>query len=373
MIVVLLNVYLVILFFMVRLKIVRFNLFWKCSPLIVLLLLMFCLFIPMGWGAPQGAALVLRNSVAIVPNVSGQVVDVPVRPNAPLKAGDVLFRIDPAPFEYKVKELQAQVVAAKQKAEQLKTQVDASVANVAALVAQVGFAEKRRDDVAQLARTSSATQFRLQDEEKQVETLRAQLDAAKAQETSARLALSSQIDGVNTEVAQLSAQLGNAQWELDQTIVRAPTDGYVTNIGLRKGARVTSMPLAPAMAFIDTSQTLVGIQIAQIDARYVAPGQPVEITFKYAPGMVYTGKVEQVLQAIAPGQVQASGVAVAPRDIQSAPFAVRVTLDDRKFAERLPAGSVGEAAIFTDHVKATHVIRKILLRQIAITNYVNPL
>jgi len=50
MIAALFNVYLVILFLLVRLKIVRFSLFWKCSPLIVLLLLMFGLFIPMGLG-----------------------------------------------------------------------------------------------------------------------------------------------------------------------------------------------------------------------------------------------------------------------------------------------------------------------------------
>jgi hypothetical protein len=54
MIVALFNVYLVILFFLVKFKIVPFNLFWKVSPLLVLLLLMFGLFIPMGWGAPQG-------------------------------------------------------------------------------------------------------------------------------------------------------------------------------------------------------------------------------------------------------------------------------------------------------------------------------
>jgi multidrug resistance efflux pump len=372
MIVVLLNSYLVILFLLVRLKLVRFNLFWKCSPLIVLLLLMFGLFIPMGWGAPQGTALVVRNSVAIVPNVSGQVVEVPVQANAPLKAGDVLFRIDPAPFEYKVKELEAQVVAAKQRAEQLKSEVDAATANVAAITAQVGPAEKRRDDIARLAQNSTATQFRLQDQQKQVDTLHAQLDAAKAQETTAQLALGSQIDGVNTEVVRLTAQLDDAQWELDQTTVRAPADGYVTNIGLRKGARVTSLPLAPAMAFIDTSQTVVGVEIAQIDARYVAPGQPVELTFKFAPGAIYTGKVERVLQAIATGQVHASGAALATTEIQSAPFGVRVKLDDADSADRLPAGSTGDAAIFTDHVQAAHVIRKVLLRQIAITNYVNP-
>jgi hypothetical protein len=70
------NVYLVILFILVKMKIVPFNLFWKCSPLIVPLLLMFGLFIPMGWGAPQGPALVVRNSVAVVPDIAGEVTDV---------------------------------------------------------------------------------------------------------------------------------------------------------------------------------------------------------------------------------------------------------------------------------------------------------
>ena len=54
------------------------------------------------------------------------------------------------------------------------------------------------------------------------------------------------------------------------------------------------------------------------------------------------------------------------------PFVVRIRLDDADFARRLPAGSTGDAAIFTEHVKLAHVIRKVLLRQIAILNYVNP-
>ena len=72
-------------------------------------LLLFGLFVPMGWGAPQGPALVIRNSVPIVPNVAGEVIDVPVQPNTPLKAGDVLFSIDPAPFQAQVDALAAQL------------------------------------------------------------------------------------------------------------------------------------------------------------------------------------------------------------------------------------------------------------------------
>src|SRR5262245_35726334 len=120
MIVVLLNIYLVLLFILVKTKIVPFNLFWKVSPVLVLFLLMFGLFIPMNWGAPQGSALVERHAVSIVPDVAGEVLDVPVEPNKPLKTGDVLFRIDPAPYESQVRALEAQLKLQETRLSQMK-------------------------------------------------------------------------------------------------------------------------------------------------------------------------------------------------------------------------------------------------------------
>ena len=309
MMVAIMAVYLVLLFALVRFGIVTFNLFWKCSPFIVLLLLNLLLFIPMGWGAPQGAALVVRNAVSIIPNVAGEVIDVPVEGNTALKTGDVLFRIDPVPYE----------------------------AQVRAIEAQLKLSATRLAQMTQLFERDSGRGF--------------------------------DVEQRQSEVDQLKAQLESAKWNLDKTTVRAPADGYATNVALRKGARVAS---SPVMAFIDTSQTLVGVEISQNDARYVAAGQPVEITFKFEPGIVRTGKVETVFQAISTGQAQVSGTAVAPTEIQSAPFVIRVKLDDGDLAKRLPAGSTGTAAIFTEAVKPTHIIRKVLLRQIAILNYVNP-
>lgn len=312
MIVAILNVYLVLLFILVRMKIVPFNVFWKVSPLIVLLLLLIGLFIPMNWGAPQGPALVVRNSVAIVPDVAGEVIDVPVTANTPLKAGDVLFRIDPVPYQ----------------------------AQVNAIEAQLKLASLRLSQMSQLLERDSGRAFDVQQRQ--------------------------------SEVDHLKAQLESAQWNLDKTTVRAPADGYVTNLALRKGARVTSLPLSPVMAFIDTADTIIGVEIAQINARYLKSDQSVEVTFKFAPGRIYSGKVESILQAVATGQTQASGLAVMPKEVQSIPFVVRVRLQDTNFAASLPAGSTGDAAIFTDRVKVAHVIRKVLLRQIGILNYVNP-
>jgi hypothetical protein len=68
-----------------------------------------------------------------------------------------------------------------------------------------------------------------------------------------------------------------------------------------------------------------------------------------------------VLQAIATGQ---AGTAAPPRELSAAPFIMRVRLDDEGVAEQLPTGSVGTAAIYTDHVRASHIIRQVILRQI---------
>jgi hypothetical protein len=96
------------------------------------------------------------------------------------------------------------------------------------------------------------------------------------------------------------------------------------------------------MAFIDTSNTIIGVEIAQIDSRYVEHGQVVEVAFKFIPGRVYTGRVESVLQAIAAGQAQTSGTAVAPKGIEEAPFVVRVALDDEELVAFGRARAIGE-------------------------------
>jgi multidrug resistance efflux pump len=304
--------YIGLLLLLVRFKIVPWNTFWKVSPAIWIVLLFVVLFIPMNWGAPSGSVVVLRQSVAIVPNVAGEVIDVPVQPNTPLKAGDVLFRIDPAPYEAQVRQIEAQLK-----------------------LAQINL-----ERASQLEQRQAGTLATLQQREAEVASFRAQLDAAN--------------------------------WNLDKTIVRAPSEGFVTNVALRKGARVAAFPVSPVMAFVETGDTVVGVQVQQIYARNIAPGQPVELTFKFLPGKVYNGRVVALLQATALGQQQLTGAAMRPIDIQPWPFGVRVELDDPTIAARLPAGTIGEAAIYTESVRATHIIRRVMIRMSAYLNYVIP-
>ena len=311
MIVALFNVYLVVLFILVKTKIVPFNLFWKCSPLIVLLLLMFGLFVPMGWGAPQGPALVVRQSVQIVPNVADEVTEVPVEPNKPLKAGDVLFKIDPVPYQSQVDSIGAQV-----KFEQL--------------------------------RLSQMTQLQLS-------------DAGRAFDVEQRQA----------DVDKLKGQLLGAKYNLDQTVVRAPADGYVTNVGLMKGARVANLPLSPVMAFIDTTETVVGVEIQQIYTRYIKPGQEVEVTFKVFPGQVFKGKVKHVLDAIATGQLQATGsLQDMGADVEGGRAVALIDVDEDMSAYNLPGGATAQVAVYTPFAHHFALIRRVLLRMRSWQNFV---
>lgn len=304
--------YIGLLFLLVRFKIVPWNTFWKLSPAIWVAALLVILFIPMNWGAPSGSVIILRQSVAIVPSVAGEVIDVPVEPNTPLKAGDVLFRIDPAPYDAQVRKLEA----------------------------QLKLAQLNLDRASQLEQREAGTLATLQQRQAEFDSLQAQLDGAK--------------------------------WNLDKTVVRAPSEGYVTNVTLREGARVVAFPVAPVMAFIETGDTLAGVQINQIFARYIAPGQPVELAFKFRPGKIYAGHVVALLQATRPGQLQVSGSAASFVNMQALPFAVRIEIDDPTLAAQLPAGTIGEAAIFTETAKATHIIRRVMIRMSTYLDYVLP-
>jgi multidrug resistance efflux pump len=207
---------------------------------------------------PSGRVTVTGRVVEVTPNVTGQIVAIPVKPNVPVKANDVLFQIDPAPFQYKVAQLQASLAGAKQQTEILKSNYEQATANVEGLEAQVKYNAKRLSDIQTLYASGASAEFKEQDTQVQFETVTAQLNVAKATQQSAKLALDSEIGGVNTSVAQIQAQLENAEWELSQTSIRAPADGYVTVVALTVGDR--ALQARSAMSFIVENEiTIVGM------------------------------------------------------------------------------------------------------------------
>jgi multidrug resistance efflux pump len=100
---------------------------------------------------PSGRVTVTGRVVEVTPNVTGQIVAIPVKPNLPVKVNDVLFQIDPAPFQYKVTQLQASLAAAKQQVKILKSNDQQATAKITGLTAQT------------LVADDANTQFQAQD------------------------------------------------------------------------------------------------------------------------------------------------------------------------------------------------------------------
>ncbi|MFT5041257.1 MAG: multidrug resistance efflux pump [Hyphomicrobiaceae bacterium] len=120
MIVFLTLLYCALLAALVKFKLVPWNLATKLSPLVWMSILLIGLFVPMQFYAPAGSARLVRHSVQIVPNFAGVVIKVAAKSNVPLSKGDLLFKIDPTPFEAVVRQLEAQLGLARLRVEQAR-------------------------------------------------------------------------------------------------------------------------------------------------------------------------------------------------------------------------------------------------------------
>lgn len=309
---------------------------------------------------PSGRIAVVGRVIEVTPNVAGTVTSVPVEPNVFVKAGAILFQIDPAPYDAKVKQLQAAVAEARQRVGQLKSQVDLAVADVQGLKSQLDYAGKRRDDIEKLAQTSATSQFTLQDAVAKVDLLAAQLQAASAREINARLALGSEIDGENTTVAQLSAQLENAQWELDQTTVRAAANGYISALVLTVGARAA--PLKATMSVIVADDiTIIGV-FDQNGFRNIKRGTVVKLVFANRPGEVHQSEVADVYRGIGQGQVAVSGTLASAETVgTSTTYPVSIVVPRNIDPDMLRLGMVGTATVITDRAGPIGSLATILL------------
>jgi len=164
----------------------------------------------------------------IMAGVKGRVIEVPVQPNTLLKEGDVLFRIDPRPYQYVVDQAKAMLAESQQNVEQLKASLHQASAEAEKAAAQVQLAQQNYDRQATLYQKQVVAKVTLDTYTRNIEAANQNLAGARAAEEKARLAYTSNVGGVNTAVAKLQAELRDAEFDLDQTTVHAPTDGFVT-------------------------------------------------------------------------------------------------------------------------------------------------
>jgi len=283
-------------------------------PIIALSILMLCLNI----GAPTTSDMRTINYVVqIVPRVTGRVIEVPVEPNRPVKKGDVLFKIDPTPFELQIKTLEARIPE---------------------IQAKVKLAKLRSTQSRELSEAGAGPAYDAQ-----------QWDAEAAQ--------------AEALLVQLEAQLAQAKWQLDECTVYAPADGSVVNLQLRPGSTASQFAGLPVMSFIEDNQWVIAV-FKQNELHQVKAGNEAEISTKMYPGKIIKCKVDSVIWATAEGQLPLSGMlpSTASNPAIQSGVAVKLIPDGKDADIFLAAGARGACAIYTDTFKPIHILRKILLR-----------
>jgi multidrug resistance efflux pump len=352
--------------------------------------------------APSSADVrVVKYVINVVPQVRGRVIEVPVEPNRPVRKGDVLFRIDPTPYELTVRTLEAQlantVASEKELGEQLagatgrvsetRGAIEQANARIREVQSKLDLARMRVGQNTELVKTGAGDRFALERAQTDLAELEAQLDTARsvlsqaratevqaiAGERQLRQRMAGRLKDEYAPVAQIRAQLENAKWELSQTTVTAPANGYAINVQLRPGSFTTAFPITPAMTFVEDEYQVIALY-QQNELQLVEPGNEAEFTLNAHPGRVIKARVDSIVWAQGQGQVplstQLPSTGYGPMPPNR--FPVKLTVEEKDRGLFLPAGAVGDGAIYTAHGEMIHVIRKVIVRVGSKLDYVIP-
>ena len=201
-------------------------------------------------------------------------------------------------------------------------------------------------------------------------------DEALAEFERARLKYKSEIDGINTSVANLAAQLELAQYYLNNTTLTAPEDGRIINLQVRPGMVSGIYRIGGIASLIAEADRYLLATFYQENLKYVQPGQPVEVAFDLYPGQIFSGKVDTIWRANGVGQYLPSDeipkFQQTPRDVPQGQYAVKIILDDPD-QSKFPIGAQGIAAIYVNGEHgAWAALRKISIRAHSWFNWIYP-
>lgn len=312
---------------------------------------------------------VFKLTTPITPRVSGRVIDVPVLPQEPLETGAVLFQIDPRPYEYEVDRLKAQLAAAEQSVSQLRAAYTGASANVESVHARYTLAKKEYKRLSDLLAQEVISQKEYDIGKRNLDAATASLDQSLAGETSARLAYEAEVDGVNTDVAAIIAQLKNAELNLEDTTVVAPADGYVIHVRLEPGT-MTNPAAGPVMTFVNGGEPVLLSSFDQSTVRHMREGDEVEMALDIYPGQIFRTTVLKIGEVSGEGQLTASSQLLSADSLSgSGRTLVRFSSIESESDFTIPGGSGGAVTVYTDKGRPIAIIRRIMIRMYSWLNY----
>jgi multidrug resistance efflux pump len=298
-------------------------------------------------------AYVQAYVIQVAPQVDGQVIRVYVQENQHVVKGELLFEIDPRPYEHKVRQLEGAQALARQKVAQLESELQAARAEETKVEADAAYAKAVFEQESLIFKKDATTERKFLDAEQKHKAAQALRVKAKAVIRQKEEALLARLGDEHALVAESGAQLATAKLNLDWTKVFAPVNGYVTNLQLQPGSYV--QPGRPVLTCIDADNWWIVGNFRETNLEYIAAGQPAAIALRSYPGRVFSGKVQSVGWGVAQGQGIPSGELPAVKNPQewvptAQRFQVRLVLDQPAEIP-LRVGATGSATIYTstDH------------------------
>ena len=324
-------------------------------------------------------ATVVQRTIQLIPRLPEPtlVTDVLVEEGAPVKKGQPLFQFDRRPYEYRVKQIQAQLAEAKQNVKVLKLDVDVAAQEATKTKVDLDYQQYQKRIFDKLAQEQAVREEVIEQWLSRVNAAQATNDSAAASLERANVKYKSEVNGVNTTVANVEAQLQQALYYLDNTTLSAPEDGRIINLQVRPGMVSGIYRIGGIAALIADADRYVLATYFQENLKYVRPGQPVEVSLDLYPGQIFAGKVDSIWQASGVGQYLPSDE--IPKfqplnpNVPQGQYAVKILLDDPE-QFKFPIGAQGSTAIYTggDH-GAWAALRKISIRAHSWLNWLYPI
>jgi membrane fusion protein (multidrug efflux system) len=240
-------------------------------------------------------AYVQQDKVTIAADVAGRIVTVNVRENQVVKAGDLLFRIDPDPYRIAVAQADAAIAGAQVEVETLRTSYQGTNADIVAARDQILAAQQDHARQSELMKRGFTTRARLEQSQHGLEQARATLLSAQAEaaEARAKLATGAAVPGQNPAVAAAQVQRTRAQLDLSRTEVRAPVSGRISQADRLQIGQMMMNGL-PAVTIVADARSWVEANFKETDLAAMRVGQPAEVSFDAYPGLRLKGHVASI-------------------------------------------------------------------------------
>jgi multidrug resistance efflux pump len=315
--------------------------------------------------------------IGVAPQVAGKVIEVYVKNNEQVEAGQALFKVDPAQYEIALEKAQSDYANTLRQVEAGDAGVDAARANLESAQANLVKAQKDTSRLERLHKEDPGTIST-----RRLEISRATLGQSQAQVKSAAAQIEQAIQGKggdsrekNTILRTARTAVEKADLDLERAVVKATDRGEITDLRVDVGYYASTG--TPVITLISLNDVWIQAEFTENNLGHLEIGTPVEILFDSLPGSVYVGEITNIGLGVSSGQAPAPGTLPTVdnnRDWlrQSQRFQVLARFDVRQKEEimgQLRIGGQASVTAYTEEAMVTRILAKVYIRIMSILSY----